>query len=218
MAIHRRKFLSKAFIGFLSAGFIPPAVSLLKNHDISSFSIGELFAQLSFKKVTLSLNQIAGKFSLTENSSAGINNTGRILCSGKTVCIQEINNFNCGNKEGIVSVHHETLNGYRRVVSLNHWELLALQKMMTCLKNEHGISDANQLRELLIPVLKTRRQHSNGKFIEGDCSSRYGYYTDFGYCSIRMLAKGKSMKISTSLLDHQMKEIYQNSFDVPTLV
>ena len=218
MNLPRRKFLQKTFVGFLSMCLLPPTYSLLKRFGDSAFSVNNLFSQLSFKKTLFSHINVIEKFGYEDNNSEELNNTGHILYANETVCIPGINNFIGGEKEGFVIVYHKTLNGFQRVLTLNRWELLALQKMLTCLKIEQGISDPKQLHAFLIPVFKTGHHYSQKNIIEGNCSSRFGYYTDNGYCSIRILAKGNRMKVNTSLRNHRKIETFQNSFEIPNLV
>lgn len=217
MTLQRRKFLQKTCAGLLSISLVPPAYSLVKRNDPFAVSVNELFSQLSFKKARLSKISLLEKFKLTNASSLELKNTARVLYADKTVCIPRIDSLLPEMKSNATSIHHSTANGFQRILSLNNWELLALQKMKTCLKNDHGVTETKQLRSFLIPVLKTAEHKSQKGIVDGDSSSSYGYYTCNGYCSIRILAKGNRMKVSTSLRNHKKIETHQNSFEISSL-
>lgn len=215
MNLPRRQFLYKSFAGFLSFSLLTPAYSVIKTLDGSSFSVNHLFSQLSFNKAFLSkykLNKIFGSAE-KEGLEKSIR-TERILHADKTICIPGLNDLISQRDEYIVHVHQKTLDGFQPVLSLNQWELHALQSMLTVLKRNHGISDSNELKTLLIPILKTKNHLPDEKIVEGDRSSRYGYYTAHGYCSIRILAKGNRMNISTSLRNHRKIVTHRNSFEL----
>ena len=217
MTVPRRNFLHKSVLGLLSVSLLPTSISFLRRNN-PSLTVNDLFTGISFKQKNVSLSYLNEIFKQINGESGNINRQNILLYSGKTVCIPERDQVSTRTYENLTSIYEKTLDGYQKVITLNQMELLALQKMLTCLKVENGISDPKQFRAFLIPVLKTGRHNSQKNIIEGNCSSRFGYYTDYGFCSIRILAKGNRMKVNTSLRNHRKIETFQNSFEIPNLV
>ena len=213
----RRIFLKKGVLGLLSVSLLPPSISLLSRRS-PVFSVSGLFSQLSFKKKVLPPDQLVERFRLPLGEGEPITCSGTVFYSEKTLCVQEYDALHPGSKEVMMGVYEMTPSGYQKVVSLNRMELQAFSHMVTHLKNEHDLTDAATLQQLLIPRLRTGKHRTGAKGANGLNSSIDGYYTAQGYCSIKVKGKGNSYTIDTRLLNFRKSGTYHQNFHLRGLV
>lgn len=217
MSLARRKFLQKGLLGLLSVSLLPASFSFLRENN-GSFSLNELFSQLSFKKDFFSSDYLNKKFQLPIGESVQFARNSKVFYSDKTYCIQEFNQLNPGFEEIIVSFYERTFNGYEKVISLNQIELKAFSNMISHLKKQQILTDPEELQRLLIPTFQTGKHLTSKGRINGICSACDGYYTADGYCSTKIIAKGNSYKIDTRLLNFNKATTYKNSFSLNGIV
>ena len=85
--------------------------------------------------------------------------------------------------------------------------------MISYLQDEHKISEPEELQRLLVPTLKIKKHLLSEDRVGSTYSSKYGYYTAHGYCSIQIMANGNTYNIQTKLLDFNKVETHLNSFE-----
>lgn len=216
MSLPRRDFLHRSLLGLLSLTVLPTSISLMM-HNVTSFSINGLFARLSFKQKRLSrayLNLIPKS---VDGDSRELKRSKVVLHTDKTICIPEIDQITTQKKEHLASIYQITSDGYAKVFTLNQVELIALENMADHLKKRHNITEPSELSRMLVPVQKTIKHKSAHHLVENECSSPVGYYTENGYCSIKIYGQRNCLKIQTSLLNFDKVETYQNKFEINCL-
>jgi hypothetical protein len=199
-------------LGLLSLGALPTALTLLMQ-NASSFSIDSLFTRLAFNKKRLALSSLKSIITHAESSDL-LKRDESLLHAGKTLCIRETDLNLPEKNEEFASIYQQTNNGFNKVASLNQMELMAMNKMADRLSSHHGISDPKQLKKMLVPVLRTRYHKSTANFVETEYTSPVGFYTENGYCSIKIHGKGSYACIKTSILDFRKEVLYQDNFNI----
>jgi hypothetical protein len=129
-----------------------------------------------------------------------------------SVCIRQGIKINTCNEEDILCVYEKVSGNLRKVLSLSTLELRALYNMADYLQARHGLTDSNQLRSLLIPVIRKGCHISRDNEVNGRASSRSGYYTKYGYCNLKIQVYGNCVRSNVFLLDHNKNITYKNSF------
>ncbi len=216
MSVARRRFLKKGSFALITLSLLPPSISFLRDED--QLTINEIFAQLSFKKGTFSSTYLNDHFKLPAMDEQQISRNGSAYYSKNVFCIEEQDMDSPDSKGNFFSFYKNSVNGYKKVLSLSSMELKSFSGVLSYLKKEQNITDPEELRGWLIPTFKTGKHLASNNRVDGDCTSQHGYYTARGYCSMQIKAKGNSYRIQTKLLNFRKIRTFQNSYKLQDLV
>ena len=201
MSSPRREFLQKSSLGLLSLSLVPSFIHLWIESE-ERISPASLFGKFAFRKI---------------DTLMGKNPTGNMrqaFSSGRTILTAQEHLISPGRMEQTFEVHQKTTSGYTKVLSFNELETFALNKITHYLKTDHNVQDPTELRKWLIPVLKTPFHRTGRHFIGSESISKYGYYTDAGYCSLQILVKGKRPSVKATLRNLQGTTRFNRSFEI----